>query len=61
MKHRALIAVKEKIPSVSTNSVSLITLLTDDEEAKFYTKYGIVLPASTRIVRVKAVKNLSNF
>jgi hypothetical protein len=30
-------------------------------EPKFYTKYGIELPASTRIVRVEAVENLRNF
>jgi hypothetical protein len=56
MKHRALIAAKEKIPSVSTNYVSLITLLTEEERSQFQTKYGIELPASTWIVRVEALK-----
>jgi hypothetical protein len=55
MKHCALIAVKEKIPSVTTNSVSQITLLTNEERSQFQTKYGIELTASIRIVRVEAV------
>jgi hypothetical protein len=38
-----------------------IGLIQEEERSQCKSKYGIRLPASTRIVRVKAVENLSNF
>jgi hypothetical protein len=64
MKYRALIAVKEKIPSVEStiqyHSIRPIGLIAGKNESKFQTKYGIELPASIRIVQVEAVANLSD-
>jgi hypothetical protein len=61
MKQRALIAVKGIFGKILYKPASLITLLRDEEQSQFQTKYGIELPASIRIVRVKTVENLSKF
>jgi hypothetical protein len=61
MKERALIAVKEKFPSVECSPYIFIDLILGEDRIKSQTEYGIELPASTRIVRVKAVKNFGNF
>jgi hypothetical protein len=54
MKQRALIAVKKEIfRPLNTNqyhSSRTIGLMLGEEWFKFQTKYGIELPASTRIV-----------
>jgi hypothetical protein len=61
MKYCALIGTKGIFGIILYKPASLTRLLTGKERSQWKPKYGIKLPASTRIIRVEAVENLGNF
>jgi hypothetical protein len=61
MKQHALIGTKGIFGTILYNSATPMRQLLDEDWTKFQTKYGIKLPASTRIVRVEADVNLIKF